>query len=94
MPQEDQHLSPRADMVKGPGTQVIQQVFAFMDHRTGSALVPMRNSGFIISRVIEADPDRPGKLRLIMTRSGHAGAVGEHATGAGAGLATEKIPLD
>lgn len=94
MPQNDNHLSPHADVTKGPGSQVIQQVFGFMDNRTGSIGMVVRNSGFSISRVIEADPSRPGKLHMIMTKVGRAGAVGAFASGAGAGAAMAIIPLN
>jgi hypothetical protein len=94
MPQPDYHLSRKNDVGAGPGSQIIQQVWAFLDNRTGSTGMTVRNSGFAISRVIEPDPSRPGKLHMIVTKVGQTGTVGAHSSDAGQGHAGVVIPLD
>jgi hypothetical protein len=93
-PQEDQHGTPIAFM-SSPGRQELLQVHTLVDHRTGSLGedIPVTNSGFAIVRIVEPDPDRPGCLRFVITKSGRAGTVLGFRSGAGTGTARLIVPL-
>jgi outer membrane protein OmpA-like peptidoglycan-associated protein len=92
--QQDQHGTP-IEVMKAPGRQQLLQVHTLVDHRTGSLGedIPVTNSGFLIDRVVEPDPARPGCLRFVITKSGRAGAVGRFTSGAGSGRAQLIVPL-
>ena len=94
MEQEDAHGTP-IEVMKVPGRQQLLQVHTLVDHRTGSLGedIPVTNSGFLIDRVVEPDPSRPGCLRFVITKSGRAGAVGKFSAGAGSGRAQLIVPL-
>jgi outer membrane protein OmpA-like peptidoglycan-associated protein len=74
--QIDRHGMP-VEFLQVPGRQQIHQVHTLVDYRTGSTGedIPVTNSGFLIERVVEPDPDRAGCLRYVITKSGRAGTV-------------------
>jgi outer membrane protein OmpA-like peptidoglycan-associated protein len=92
--QEDTHGTP-IDSMKTLGRQDLLQVHALVDHRTGSLGedIPVTNSGFVITRVVESDPARPGCLRFVVTKSGRAGTVDGLTSGPGGGKARLVVPL-
>jgi hypothetical protein len=71
------------------------QVHTLLDHRTGSIAedIPVTNSGFLITRVVEDDPSRPGCLRFVVTKAGHAGTANGFRSGGGSGRAQLIVPL-
>jgi outer membrane protein OmpA-like peptidoglycan-associated protein len=92
--QEDKHGTPRSRM-SSPGKQELMQVHTLRDYRTGSTSgkIPVTNSGFLITRVVEPDPTRPGCLRFVITKVGRAGTANGLSSGAGRGTSRLTVPL-
>ncbi|MBB2925576.1 hypothetical protein [Cellulomonas cellasea] len=93
MPSDDEHSSPRAVVSRGPGRQTIRQVWAFLDNRTGSIGMTVRASGFVITRIVEEDPARPGKFLFRLIKQGQAGTVGSNTATAAAGISAATVAL-
>ncbi len=91
-PQNDEHGTPRKFM-GSVGAQDLVQVHTFNDMRTDSNPIPVTHSGFLIKRVVEADPARPGCLRFVVTKTGRAGTAGKFSSGGGSGAAEAIVPL-
>lgn len=72
----------------GRGTQVLHQLWRTRDTRSGSDWVPSRNSGFVIERRYERDPDQPRCWRLSVEKAGRAVTIGGLSSGAGSGRAS------
>jgi outer membrane protein OmpA-like peptidoglycan-associated protein len=49
----DEHSFP---IIKSECTRIVNQTHMFKDHRAGAADVPMTNSGFLITRILEKKP--------------------------------------
>jgi outer membrane protein OmpA-like peptidoglycan-associated protein len=87
MPWGDRHGIERR-WLSGRGTQVLNQLWRTRDTRSGSSWVPSRNSGFVIERRYERDPDRPRCWRYSIEKAGRAVTIGGLSTGAGSGRAS------
>jgi hypothetical protein len=92
MPAFDQHASIRAEISGGVGTQVIKQVWAMLELRSGS-ISTVRKSGFKITRTVAPDPADPGRLIFTLVKEGEGGTVTRFTTGAAAGRASVTIRL-
>ncbi len=92
--QQDKHGTARSRM-NSPGKQELMQVHTLRDYRTGSTSgkIPVTNSGFLITRVVEPDPARPGCLRFIIIKAGRAGTANGLTSGAGRGSSKLTVPL-
>ncbi len=56
-------------VLTGPGRRIAQQTCKFRDHRSGANDIPMRNSGYLLDRLVVRVG---GALRFIITKSGQA----------------------
>jgi hypothetical protein len=84
----DTHSTPVAAL-SSSGSRVASQTEMFLDRRTGVIDIPMRNSGFAISRLVVHLPD----IRMITTsKVGAAGTAKGVASAAGAGSFTLSQP--
>src|SRR5262249_50390126 len=71
----DQHGTP-IEYMRASGRQKIQQTHSMVSHRTGSADIPVTNSGFSIIREVVRNPDGgPNCLEFLVTKDGEAGSV-------------------
>jgi len=55
-PQSDTHAIGGIAGGSTPGTLIVNQTFMFKDDRTGASEIPMTNSGFQLTRVVEPKP--------------------------------------
>jgi len=78
----DRHSTGRG-WLTGVGHIQAEQVFIFMDNRTGAVDIPARNSGFHLIRDITAPS--PGALALTMTKAGAATTANGYSSGAASG---------
>jgi hypothetical protein len=84
------HAPPLADShalavagITTPGALTANQVFIFNDRRTGATNIPCTASGFLINRVITADP--AGHLLITTAKFGAAATARGFSSGAGSG---------
>jgi outer membrane protein OmpA-like peptidoglycan-associated protein len=92
--QVDKHGTP-ATVFGAEGRQELLQIHALFDHRTNSTAgdIPVTNSGFGITRVVEPDPGRPGCLQFVVTKFGLGGTVNKMTSRAGSGRAQLIVKL-
>jgi hypothetical protein len=86
-PIQDQHGLPAAQITR-TGVLSAQQVFVYKDNRTGVVDIPVRNSGFQISRTITAPTT--STLEITTAKVGNGGTAQGFTAAAGAGQASEK----
>jgi hypothetical protein len=77
----DTHSSAVSTIQAGPGTRVADQACKFKDARTGANDIPMRNSGFRLTRVVTVPS--PGHFQLDISKVGAAVSPSGVTTGAG-----------
>jgi hypothetical protein len=82
----DTHSTPVAALT-GPGTRSAHQTEMFRDNRTGVTDIPMRNSGFIIGRVVTSSPQpsAPPLLQITTSKRGSAVTANGITSSAGSG---------
>ncbi|HEU4793592.1 MAG TPA: hypothetical protein VFS96_08035 [Nitrolancea sp.] len=81
-PLVDNHGANTA-VLTGVGSITAEQTFIFKDKRTGASDIPMRNSGFRISRVVTQPA--PGSLEITTSKVGTATSAKGFASAAGSG---------
>jgi hypothetical protein len=80
----DTHGTP-VSALTGPGTRVANQTEMFRDNRTGVTDISMRNSGFVINRVVTSQPQPSGSPTLQITTSKQGAAVTANGVASSAG---------
>jgi hypothetical protein len=81
-PLTDTHGTP-VSILTGPGSRIASQTFKFNDKRSGSTDVPMRNSGYLITRTVTAPA--AGPLQITTEKHGAATTANGVASNAGSG---------
>jgi hypothetical protein len=84
-PFADTHGTPVA-ILTGAGVRVANQTFKYKDKRTGDVDIPMRNSGFVITRIVM--PLVPPALQIHTEKHGAATTANGIASNAGSGTAS------
>jgi|GEM_PF-1518990 len=85
-PIQDSHGIPTA-AITAPGAIAAQQVFVYKDDRTGVTDIPVRASGFLITRTVVAPS--AGTLHITTEKTGTGGTAKGFTTTAGAGSISE-----
>lgn len=80
----DSHSTPVGLIVSMGGTIVAEQVSIFLDRRTGARDIPMRNSGYRVTRTVFRDATT-GVWILTTTKEGANTTANGFASNAGAG---------
>jgi hypothetical protein len=86
-PLTDTHGTP-VSILTSPGVRVANQTFMFKDNRSGAVDIPMRNSGFLLTRTVTQTA--PGSFQI--TTDKHGASVTANGITSAAGTGSVSLP--
>lgn len=92
-PTIDRHWVPVAHWLRGPGHIEAQQGFIYNCRRAGDTDIPVKNSGYLLTRDTVENPPGSGTLEITTTKAGARTSPNGHTTNAGAGSVSRRLPV-